>query len=79
MHTHVHAHTSCFGHAATTMRAHTSHFGECYLLEKYWNSMRLSAEQYGFGEERKENVLSIQWPQLVVPFFQNMGFVDCYD
>lgn len=41
--------------------------------------MRLSVEQYGFDEERKEDVLSVQWPQLSVPFFQNMDFVDCYD
>lgn len=34
--------------------------------------MRLGAEQYEeveLGEERKEDVLSIQWPQLAVPLF----------
>lgn len=87
IHTLVHMHTLCLGHAATTMHAHTSHFGcyfEYYLPEKYWNSGRLGAEQYEeveLGEERKEDVLSIQWPQLAVPlfFFQNIDFVDCYD
>lgn len=73
------AHALCFGHAVTTTHVHASHFGECYLPEKYWSGMRLSAEQYGFGEERKEDVLSVQWPQLSVPFFQNMDFVDCYN
>ena len=63
----------------THVHVHISHFGECCLLEKYWSSMRLSAEQcgeVGFGEERKEDALS---KELAVPFIQDMDFMDCYD
>lgn len=48
---------------------HTLHILGVLLTCEMLGSMRLSAEQYGgveFGEERKEDIFSIQWPQLAV-------------
>lgn len=66
---HMHAHSSCFGHAVTTMDAHTSHFEACFLPEKYWSSMRGSAEWYRFSESRK-GVLGWEGPQFAGSFFR---------
>lgn len=61
----------------------------CDLFGKCCSSMQLSAEQHGdvgFGEERKDGILSIQSPQLTVALLlfllcssQSTYFWHCYE